>query len=140
MGPTGRPYETQELLDLRELQGRQLDAAPQVKDAISIPADMSGVKARAAELALRRAARTIETENEYLSAYLDRCVNGRGPQLAIDLAVASGDDSGLIAILGTQFDRSMNGHVREAEVPLTVKESLHAWATAVRAAVELAQR
>jgi hypothetical protein len=137
---TGQPYETQELFDLRERQGRQLDAAPDQSNQISIPAEVTGVQARAAELALRRAAEKIVAEHEYLSSYLDRCVNGRGPQLAIDLLVASGDRVALVSVLGTLLDRNMNGHLRTSEVPLTVSDPLSQWATAVSMASELALR
>jgi RNAse (barnase) inhibitor barstar len=137
---TGQPYETQELFDLRERQGRQLDAAPDLSNQISIPAEVTGVQARAAELALRRAAEKIVAEHEYLSSYLDRCVNGRGPQLAIDLLVASGDRVALVSVLGTLLDRNMNGHLRTSEVPLTVSDPLSQWATAVSMASELALR
>jgi len=137
---TGRPYETEELLELRELQGRQLDAAPQVTESIAIPVELTGVPARAAELALRRAAARLMAEDEYLRSYLDRCVNGRGPQVALELVRSSEVAPSLATALRAQLDRPQNGQLRSSEVPLTVREPLLAWVLAVRSAADLAQR
>jgi len=88
---SGKPYDTLELRELRERQGRLLAGSGLSLKAVEELPEMPAVRAAATEIALRRTAEAIVADTDGLAEHID--VRAQGTEVEAALHAMRGRDN-----------------------------------------------